>query len=196
MLRFSFVEDIIKQRKELKDRDWLGTIDEGKEHFLDIERYVQATKATDTILFDIDRLKLFGYSYAKQTIRRALQSAVQGDYDSRFFLVHAPNKKFCAELERALMEESLMMIASSRSGSDFYDDYFLLGTVNPQVEDTLRIVLDTGEVKTNEIAKKLNVSLQVASNRLKDLSNRRLVMRDKPTDRYGNIYLYRRIKIS
>lgn len=194
MAVFSFSKEIIRQRKTLEGRDWLGTVAEGQDHFRDIDRFVQGTKTSETVTFDIRGLKLFGYSYAKQTIRRVVLSGMRSEYAMRNFLLVAQDYEICAEIDKALDEEKLIMIGSTMLGKEFYSHHFVLGKVQPKMIELLDLVIEAREIMTSEIAKRLHITLQDASNWLKKMSDLRLITRGRPVDRSGHVYAYRRIE--
>jgi hypothetical protein len=196
MTIFSFNKEIILKKEDLSGRDWLGTTEEGASHFQDIESFIKKTPASELIIFDISDLKFIGYSYSKQTIRRALQTLINKYYGERSFLVYSSSKEQCAELDSCLREESLLMIASTGDIQCFYNDYFLIGKFSLQESSIIKEIIEKKQVTSAEISELFSVSQQVASNILKKLADNRVIRRIEPNDRSGNVWYYGRIEVS
>jgi hypothetical protein len=126
---------------------FLGTVQQGQEDFPKLDMLIRETRPDETILFDISGFDLFGYSYAKQTIRKVLQMAKAGIYDHRFFLVYAKNKDEADDLSSALQQMKLSTIGSTtQNPKTYYRKYFVLGELNEVQSATLDYVISKKEV--------------------------------------------------
>ena len=177
--------------------DYLGTVKQGTEDFPKLDKLIKETSSRETILFDISKFELFGYSYAKQTIRKVLQMSKAGLYDHRYFLAFTPTIDYAEELSNALTQLHLSMICStSKNSKSFYKKYFVIGEINEAQKITLDYIIKKKEITSGIIKKTLIWNLyQFASNRIRKLVDDRLVRWEVSPERQRNVLNCRRIEL-
>lgn len=177
-------------------QNYLGTTQQGIEDFPKIEQFIKAQPDGTTIGFDIRGFDLFGYSYTKQTIRRAVMNAQNGFYGIRCLLLVTKSVDEADEVSGALAEKRLAMIASSVTDKrKFYDNYFIVGHANDVQKETLDYVIGKRNVTSGQLMKDLNLeSVQAASNRIRKLADARLVIWEEQSGRARNVLNCRRIE--
>lgn len=178
-----------------KNQKYLGTTDQGIEDFLVLDRKVMQFPHRSTILLDISGFELFGYSYAKQTIRRMLRRAKSGEYGSRYFALLVDDKEGAEEVHAALAEDRLALLAST-SPTSFYDEYFLVGDLNEVMKKSLEYIIRKKEVTSGVLQRELSLeSVQAASNRISRLAAERLVVWEPSENRTRNVLSCRRLDL-
>lgn len=187
--------NVISFRQEFrrKNQNYLGTTDQGIQDFQLLEGFVLAIPPPSTILLDISGFELFGYSYAKQTIRQLLRRAKSGEYGQRHFGLFIEERDSAEEVHAALSEAHMALLAST-SRNDFYDEYFLLGELNEVMKRTLDYIVQQKEVTSGILQRDLKLeSVQTASNRISKLSVERLVVWEPSETRTRNVLNCRRL---
>jgi hypothetical protein len=163
--------------------------------FPEIDIQIQQS-SSNIIVFDVSKLEYLGYSYSKQTMRRALRKLIANKYGRKFFLLKAPADKILLEgLVSALREESLFMI-QFESESSYPHSFNVIGgsksTSKGELSDrsvrtTLGHIMRSGEIYTNELAKKMKITPQNCNNRLKLLQHLHFIEREKTVSPTGGI---------
>ena len=178
------------------EQKYLGTVEQGKEDFPLLDATIKASPDGETILFDISGFELFGYSYAKQTIRKVLLKAKAGQYGNRYFLVYARSEFETDDLSDALSQKKVAMLCSSSKNLKlFYDRYFVIGELADVYRDTQNYIVQKVEVTSGQMQKALNLeSVQTASKRISKLAEQRLVRWEAMPSRERNVLLCKRIE--
>jgi hypothetical protein len=185
------------QRFRRPRQNYLGTAEQGEEDFVVLEKLVKETPDGSSVVFDISRFELFGYSYCKQTLRRLLLNSISGFYGNRYFFVVAGSERECEESSVALRERKLAMIGStSRSPRVFYEKYFVLGELGEPYKTTLDYIIKKRKVTSGQMQRDLQLgSVQAASNRIKKLAGARLVRWQASPTRPRNVLDCTRIEL-
>jgi hypothetical protein len=185
----------------------LGTEQEGEEHLKQLDKFVLSTPASEGILFDICKMRVFGQSYAKQTLGMLFDRLREGKYESRHFFVRMrkpvdpkelkkPTKGNLLELHSAMEKVDLPILVTFESNpADFYRDYSVVGPLQENLRKVLDIVIRRREVTTAYLSRNLAESLQSASTKLSRLEDLSLITKAIPSDRRGNVFSFRRLEI-
>lgn len=162
--------------RELFERDRLGRVRD--EDFTLLDEAILAKPDDAVIAFDLRDLEYLGYSFVKQTIRKALRRRGAGEYDRRQLIINADQgREFLDGLEAALREQKLFMLVAP--GPDTLDQGRLVGAVPTYLEDTFSALRDLGEATTGTLARTIGESLQNTKNRLDRLFEMGLLRREK-----------------
>lgn len=188
--------------------DRLGTEIEGEKHIKDITDFILKTRTNEVIIFDISNMAVFSHSYAKQTIGLLYRKLCKGEFDRRHFFVRLDRLKVVkdskdkpsfgkiSDLDKAMEKIGLpILVTAERKGADFYKEYQILGPLQPSLKQVLDIIIQKKEVMTNYLSRVQGDSLQNASNKVRKLEAMRLIEREIPSDRTGNVFLCKRIEI-
>lgn len=178
-----------------KGQNYLGTVKQGQDDFPKLDHLIRKSK--ESVILDIKGFDFFGYSYAKQTIRKILQMSQAGLYDSRFFLICAESKEYAEEVSAALSQLKLTAICGlSTDKKHFYDNYFIVGDFNDIQKITLDYIIKKKVVTSGEMQKDLMLeSVQAASNRIRKLVDSKLVRWEASPKRQRNVLHCQRIEI-
>jgi len=177
--------------------DRLGTEQEGEAHFKAIKKLILQTPETENIIFDLSGMAVFSHSYAKQTIAMLYNELCGGKFHDRHFFVKAKDKTKADDLQKAMEKIGKAILATTLSDPGrFYDDYFLVGPLQPNLKEVLGIIVKKKEVTTGDLLKVLgDSSIQNASNKVRKLEAMKLIERTVASDRTGNVFSCRRVDI-
>lgn len=188
MKTFDFFEQYNESR--------LGTVKEGILHKKDINDFIDATGSSETIIFDISKMDVFSHSYAKQTIATAYEELIAGRFLNRHFLLKADKKEKLDDSMKAFEKlGSPILTTLANLIEKFYDNYLVVGPIQPNLEETLNLVIERKQITTSEVATHMNISVQNASNRLRTLDEMKLIIRNVDSDRSGNFLSCSRIEL-
>jgi hypothetical protein len=178
--------------------DRLGTEQEGEAHFRVLKKFVLETSDSANIIFDLSGMAVFSHSYAKQTIAMLYEKLCNDEFQDRHFFVKVKDRTKVDDLEKAMEKIAKPILATTNSSiSSFYDNYFLIGPLAPNLKEVLEIIIKEKEVTTGDLLKVSGESsVQNASNKVRKLEAMKLIERVTPTDRLGNVLYCRRIEVT
>ena len=193
--------------RELFRLDRLGTEQEGEQHFKVLRGHILSTSPSENILFDLSEMRVFGQSYAKQTLGILYDGLRSGAYEGRHFFIcmkkpilvqeqKNPTKGNLFEVHSAMQKVDLpALVTFDRGGAEFYNHYRVVGSLQDNLLRVLQIIVARGEVTTAYLSRFLNESLQSSSTKLRRLEELKLIRKAIPLDRKGNVFSYRRLEV-
>ena len=166
---------------------------QGEEHWPQLERFLRNRKAGGLVPLDLRSLAYLGYSYAKATIRRALQKRNAGDFgELSLFLVADQGPLFLDGLTAALREGGLFMLVAEAEDA-VPDEGELFGSVPRHVEETFQVLRRKAPITTGELARLVGQTPQNTKNRLDRLYEMGLVQREKVPSPTGGLEWLNRV---
>lgn len=152
---------------------------QGEEHYPIVNDFIQQLSTDAVVAFDLRGLEYFGYSYAKQTIRRVLRQRNQGEYAQRqFFLVSDQKDDFLDGLTAALREKSMFMLVSPDMEHPF-NKGTIVGEIPDYVKATFDVLCQKAPISTGSLAQVIGQSPQNTKKRLDRLYEMGLLRREK-----------------
>jgi len=187
----------------------LSDVDKAQENDFPIidEQLKKLNSVNEIIYFNINEVKYIGYSYAKQTFRKAIMNVFedkynafticfkydQDEYEKKFDgLIYALNQRL---LSTYLISENFQYpkILGYLAISDPRDTQKEKSNKKNQ-KDVIEYILKKKEAFTNDIAVALDLKLPNTNRILKELEEKRLIKREKVTSPSGGpIYLNKSI---
>lgn len=187
----------------------LSDVDKAQERDFPIidDNLKKVNSTSEIIYFDINDVKYIGYSYAKQTFRRAILNVFekkyraftvcfkydQDEYEKKFDgLIYALNQRL---LSSFLISENFKhpKIIGYITVTDHRDTQKEISNKKNQ-RAVVEYILQKKEAYTNDIAEELDLKLPNTNRILKELEDKRLIKREKVTSPSGGpIYLNKSI---
>lgn len=167
----------------------IGTRMEGKKAQTGIEAEMASLPYGETLFFDLRKVDLLGYSFADEAIAIVFQRLVANEYGEKFIAIRCDNKDILDGIESALEKRELAAIGVESSGK-----WFLIGELKDYQRETLKAIMDAKEIKTSELAEKLDIEVSACGNRLTELSRLKLINRTRILNvERGSAYLNKSI---
>lgn len=152
---------------------------QGEEHWLTVNNFINQLPADTVVALDLRGLGYFGYSYAKQTIRRVLRRRNEGKYAQRqFFLVSDQGEDFLDGLTAALREEGMFMLVSPNAINPLESGQ-IIGDIQDYIKATFDVICQKSPISTGNLGKIAGQSPQNMKNRLDRLYAMGLLCREK-----------------
>lgn len=152
----------------------VGTRMEGKKAQHEIELELAEISFGETIIFDLKNLELLGYSFADEAIAVVFQRLVANEYGDKFIVICCDNKDILDGIESALERRGLVAMAIQSN-----EEWFLLGKLKDYQRETLEIIMKEKEIRTPDLANKLDISAPACNNRLTELSRLKIINRSQ-----------------
>lgn len=177
-----------------------------REDFPVLDEWLSARDRSSTVLLDLSRVEFIGYSYAKQTVRRALQKLMDRSYPVSSIVLRYDGEDYKTRLDGlgyALNERRMTCLLQLPRTDDAtligylgFQDHAFESTKDRKKREKMQAVMNNLVQKkalyTNEVAKSLNLKLPYCNRLLDELSGMRLLHRVKETSPTGGpIYLNR-----
>lgn len=177
-----------------------------REDFPVLDAWLSAPERSLTVVLDFSNLEFIGYSYVKQTVRRALQKLIDRQYPVSSIVLRYDGDDYETRLDGlgyALNERRMTCLlqlphanSATLIGYLGFQDHAFESTKDRKKREKMQAVMNSLVRKramyTNELAKSLDLKLPYCNRLLDELSGMRLLFRVKETSPTGGpIFLNR-----
>jgi hypothetical protein len=153
----------------------VGTRSEGQRVRPDMLEAVGA--APRLVVVDLHGVELLNSSFADEIVALPLQRVCSGEFGDRYLVVVTPSLEVIQDVQLPLEKRNLTLMVFE--GELAANRWSLLGISKSYFVETLTAIMRLGNASTGDLAKVLDISLQNCSNRLTELSSRRLIQRER-----------------
>jgi hypothetical protein len=167
----------------------LLTRDLGRKVFPTLEAELQQTSLGHTLILDSTEVLLMDSSFFDEAVLNLFAKLLKGDYGDRYLAVTAVSPDTLDNIEGSVARRKLqgafpVMVAAT--------NWRFVGNLEPNLRDTLEVHAKHKELTARDLADLLEISIYNASNRLRRLSEMRLLKRveDIPSSRSSHRYQF------
>lgn len=160
----------------------VGTRPEGERISGSVLERIRSTQEP-LIVLDLTKLEMMTSSFADEVVGKPLQRVCNGELGERSLVLVTPSREVVEDLDRPLSRRdlSVLVFEMNLSGS-----WWVAGVDKPYFREMLDILMTRGNLETGEVTRLVpGLNAQACSNRLAELSRRRLIRRYKEVGMKG-----------
>jgi hypothetical protein len=160
----------------------VGTRPEGERILVSVMEQIRGSQEP-LIVLDLTKLEMVTSSFADEVVAKPLQRVCNGELGERSLVVLTPSREVVEDLERPLTRRDLSVLVFERAMTG---PWWVAGVDKPYFREMLDILMSRGSLETGEITRLVpGLNPQACSNRLAELSKRRLIRRFKEAGMRG-----------
>ncbi len=162
--------DIVKREIKGKYAD-LVTRRVGRIIFSRLEKEIRKVKDGVPIIIDFSGIGAIDYSCADEIFARLIMRLQQNEYGEKFIVFDNLSSHHKENINIVLEKKDLAVLARDKKRWE------VLGALDNYLYQTLRTIMKEGRISSPELSHRLNLALNTASMRLRNLNKLKLVRR-------------------
>lgn len=186
-----FMKEFFTIFEELPDSD-LVTRELGMRAYDILKQVIMQTEAGAILQFDFSDVLVMDSSFAGPSLLRLMRELVDGQYGDKYLVISNATSSTEENVDLTIRGHGLKLAIPSLNEDDTVT---LLGEIEPNLLHTFGLVLQKKIMTARELADLEQIGISAASNRLKKLSDLRLVTRTEEVTIEGRQHRYHALMI-